>query len=376
MLQSKPRRSGNLRDTSELAPSNLRLREVFNEVEKAYDALWMENQELRHQLEHAKQQLAALQQSGAIERTGEAQVLIDQPDSNKKDKISASARVVQKKLEAAYKASTSKFAANYKHRTAESSIHRLYMQHRDGIWEVSSSYWPASHFIGSASADRKVRIWDTTTGSCLYVYKGHAGSVNSIRFGPIPGLVCSASGDGSCHVWRVTEPTAQQTSVTRDYFSDSDVLGERPLRPSKRVASSEDTRVASESSEHQIRPRSSSVGKSLAADLPRIERQTSHPTLAGQHGSVDGSLTNLEAMPPVTRSYTVSAAERVLAGGHQEPLSSADWLGSGDAIVTGSWDRTLKVWSVETGSVIATMTGVLKVFSFFSPCFDDIQNIK
>ncbi|CDW60216.1 WD repeat containing protein 37 [Trichuris trichiura] len=86
---------------------------------------------------------------------------------------------------------------------------RAFKGHRDGVWHIDAA---ASGVICSASADHTARIWCTETGACFAQYLGHEGSVNCARFAPTPIgngreiLVLSASGDQSAHVWKA--PTA------------------------------------------------------------------------------------------------------------------------------------------------------------------------
>eukprot|EP00042_Codosiga_hollandica_P025139 m.109729 g.109729 ORF g.109729 m.109729 type:complete len:453 (+) comp51780_c0_seq2:2794-4152(+) len=47
----------------------------------------------------------------------------------------------------------------------------------------------------------------------------------------------------------------------------------------------------------------------------------------------------------------------VLLKGHQGPVTSVDWLSKHDQIVSGSWDNTIRLWDVETGSMILTLQG-------------------
>jgi len=73
--------------------------------------------------------------------------------------------------------------------------------HKDGVWEVSISKM-GSPLIGTASADHTAIVWGMQSGRPLLQYKGHSGSVNSVRFHPNKELVLTSSGDSTAHIWQ------------------------------------------------------------------------------------------------------------------------------------------------------------------------------
>ena len=55
----------------------------------------------------------------------------------------------------------------------------------------------------------------------------------------------------------------------------------------------------------------------------------------------------------------VRTPQRTLAG-HNNVVTTAEWLNSGTQAVTASWDRTALVWDAETGSTIHTLSGAFQ----------------
>src|SRR5581483_11491375 len=53
----------------------------------------------------------------------------------------------------------------------------------------------------SAGADNDVRVWDTTTGECLHVLRGHTGSVFAAVFHPDGTRIASGSRDRAIRIW-------------------------------------------------------------------------------------------------------------------------------------------------------------------------------
>ena len=114
--------------------------------------------------------------------------------------------------------------------------------HTDGIWDISVCPWDnetQESIIASASADRTARIWAVESGRELVTLQGHKGSVNSVSFHPYERLVCTASGDKSCSVWRLPPDVFADFDRTEnvdaltcgDASGPNKRLGRKSLRP-------------------------------------------------------------------------------------------------------------------------------------------------
>ena len=59
--------------------------------------------------------------------------------------------------------------------------------------EVTAITWsPDGKFIDTGCADHTVRIWDVNTGNCLYIYRRHSATVNTLAVSPDGALIASA----------------------------------------------------------------------------------------------------------------------------------------------------------------------------------------
>ena len=101
----------------------------------------------------------------------------------------------------------------------EWSINKQMTGHTDGIWDIAVCRWENKEafchetLLASASADRTGRIWAVESGREVATLVGHKGSVNSICFHPYEALVCTASGDKSCNVWRLPPLAGQENEL-------------------------------------------------------------------------------------------------------------------------------------------------------------------
>uniref|UniRef100_A0A8C7N9T1 WD repeat-containing protein 37 n=3 Tax=Salmoninae TaxID=504568 RepID=A0A8C7N9T1_ONCKI len=274
---------------------------------------------------------------------------------------------LSQKLKTTYKASTSKIVSSFKATTSRAvcQLVKEYVGHRDGIWDLSVTRTQPV-VLGTASADHSAMLWSIETGKCLLKYLGHAGS---------------ASGDQTAHIWRYTVqlPTPQpvadisQTPCDDDIdFSDKDEAdgdGDGPNEcPSIRVSS---TTLRS----HQgvvIAADWLVGGKQVvtaswdrAANLYDVETSELVHSLTGHDQELTHCCTHPTQRLVVTSSRDTtfrlwdfrdpSIHSVNVFQGHTDTVTSAVFT-VGDNVVSGSDDRTVKVWDLKNmRSPIATI---------------------
>ncbi|KAL4228452.1 WD repeat-containing protein 37 [Mactra antiquata] len=218
---------------------------------------------------------------------------LDIPDGAGKT-AKRSASHISQKIKKSYIASTSKLVSSFRQATPAYSLVKTFRGHKDGVWEVNVSKMD-HHIIGTASADHTARIWNVDTGHCLLQYTGHQGSVNAIRFNPCKDLVVTTSGDGTAHIW------SPQVNLP-------------PPEPMKSHSSGED-------------------------DLDMSEKEDT-----------------ADEGPEILLKSTLRTPTRELIG-HTSVVIAADWLNTGEQVVTASWDRSGILFDAETGETVSTLTG-------------------
>ncbi|KAJ8272478.1 hypothetical protein GJAV_G00089560 [Gymnothorax javanicus] len=356
-------------------PLSLRnnLLDLFGQIEREFESLYIENLELRREIETLNERLA-----------GEGQP-IDGGDLTKgalKTKASHSTSQLSQKLKTTYKASTSKIVSSFKATTSRAvcQLVREYVGHRDGIWDLSiARIQPV--ILGTASADHSAMLWSIETGKCLLKYVGHAGSVNSLKFHPTEQMVLTASGDQTAHIWRymVQLPAPQpvtdisQPSCEEDVdFSDKDegdADGEGSSDcPTLRVActtlkSHQGVVIAADWLVGGKQAVTASWDR--AANLYDVETSELVHTLTGHDQELTHCCTHPTQRLVVTSSRDTtfrlwdfrdpSIHSVNVFQGHTDTVTSAVFT-VGDNVVSGSDDRTVKVWDLKNmRSPIATI---------------------
>ncbi|KAM7370140.1 hypothetical protein PAMP_011418 [Pampus punctatissimus] len=289
---------------------------------------------------------------------------------------------LSQKLKTTYKASTSKIVSSFKATTGSRALCQLlkeYVGHRDGIWDLSVTRTQPV-VLGTASADHSALLWSIETGKCLLRYAGHAGSVNSIKFHPTEQMALTASGDQTAHIWRymVQLPAPQpppDVSAPCDDDQDSsdreegEVDGEGPCEvPTVRVAT-----ATLKSHQGVVIAADWLVGGrqvvtaswDRAANLYEVETSELVHTLTGHDQELTHCCTHPTQRLVVTSSRDTtfrlwdfrdpSIHSVNVFQGHTDTVTSAVFT-VGDNVVSGSDDRTVKVWDLKNmRSPIATI---------------------
>ncbi|GFN78914.1 WD repeat-containing protein 37 [Plakobranchus ocellatus] len=299
----------------------------------------------------------------------EAHEAADYGAKNKKPQLS-------QRIKTTYKQSTSKLVSSFRQPHTAYTLVRHYRGHRDGVWEVSVSkcQHAGGQVIATASADHSGRIYSIETGACLLQYLGHRGSVNSVRFHPTQDLVLSASGDGTAHIWRAQMSSqSAPIDVTRSQSS-----GEEEPDSSEREDGAEDlpeylagyasnlVRGPTLEFAHHVEVVTAAdwlcqgsqvvtASWDRTASLADTETGEQVSSLCGH----DQELTDVHAHPTQRLVLTASKdttfrlwdmrGQAMLVNvfqGHTQQVNTAVFAcsSSADKVVSGSDDRTVKVW--------------------------------
>ncbi|KAL4624656.1 WD repeat-containing protein 37-like [Arapaima gigas] len=276
-------------------PMSLRnnLLDLFSQIEREFENLYIENIELRREIETLNERLAADGQT------------VDGADLVKgalKTKASHSTSQLSQKLKTTYKASTSKIVSSFKATTSRAvcQLVREYVGHRDGIWDVSASRLQPV-VLGTASADHSAALWSIETGKCVLKYLGHVGSdlgpgcshQNALVF-LTNNCASIASGDQTAHIWK-----------------------------------------------YMVQ---------LPAPVPVVDASGEDEVEFSDKDEADGDPDGSGDCP------TLRVASTALKS-HQGVVICADWLVGGKQVVTASWDRAANLYDVETSELVHSLTG-------------------
>jgi WD40 repeat protein/serine/threonine protein kinase len=269
--------------------------------------------------------------------------------------------------------------------------------------------------IVTGSADQTAKVWDAATGKCLFTLTGHSAAVRSVAFSPDGQRVVTGSEDKTAKVWDVVSrkvlytferhtagvlsvafsPDGQRIATVGydgakvfEAASGHELL---TLRGHGRfifsVAFSPDgQRIVTGSRDQMAKIWDAASGDAMftleghsddvtsvafSPDGQRIATGSADKTVKIWDATCGQDPLNLKATNPWTGVpiFTpTSGGPRILLS-HTAQISSVAYSPDGRRIVTGSFDRTAKVWDIASGKVLLTLEGHWDVITSvaFSP---------
>ena len=76
-------------------------------------------------------------------------------------------------------------------------------------------------FIASGSRDKTIKIWDVSTGQCLFTLTGHDNWIRGLSWHPGGKFLLSASDDKSIRIWDVAHKRCQKRLDAHTHFCTS-----------------------------------------------------------------------------------------------------------------------------------------------------------
>jgi len=249
--------------------------------------------------------------------------------------------------------------------------------HQDAV--QSLAFNTNGTILASCSSDMSIKLWDFNTFQCLKTIQGHDHSVSAIQFLPSNDVIVSCSRDKTLKMWDVASGYCQRTLQGHDqWVRQLDVSPDGGL-------------VASCSIDQTIKTWNAKTGECI-----RTYRDHEHvvETVAFSSLKADEFLDQLFRVSTATsedsegKSESSSSSSELIANlkknlaalnGPREEKKQAKRVG-GRYLVSGSRDRTIKIWDVESGECLRTLDGhdnwVKKVFfhpsgRFIVSCSDD-----
>ena len=208
--------------------------------------------------------------------------------------------------------------------------------HSDWVRSVAFSH--DSTRLASASGDRTVKIWDTSSSECLQTLEGHSGWVSSVAFSNDSTRLASASHDRTVKIWDTSSSECLQTLEGHSDWVRS-------------VAFSYDsTRLASASDDRTVKIWDTSSGECIQTLEGHSDQVRS---VAFLHDSTRLASASDDR---TVKIWDTSSGECIQTlEGHSDQVRSVAFLHDSTRLASASHDRTVKIWDTSSGECIQTL---------------------
>lgn len=223
--------------------------------------------------------------------------------------------------------------------------------------------------LASGSSDNTIRVWETSTSRCKALLKGHRSRIWDISATANGTLMASGSGDGTVRIWDTSKLVGANTNAPWPVRSGSergrdlvgDGRGSRLSHESARVLSKGQFTGVDElySNGSQVNSRDLDHELSAGAECKAVLYGHSNDVYAVRfHQS--GNAVVSGGYDRCVRLYDTATQQLLKTfNGHKSCISSIAFNARGNMIMTGSKDSTIKFWDIVSGLCVKTMSSHL-----------------
>ena len=215
---------------------------------------------------------------------------------------------------------------------------------------ASVAFSPDGATFLSGGEDSKLKLWNAATGQLLRMFEGHEGGVLSVAFSPDGARLLSGSQDKTVRLWNAT--TGETLRSLRGHKDEVKAVAFSP--DGERVLSGGgDTK--SKKGDTALKLWNASTGELL----PHFDENDQHQGLVWSVAfSKDGQFLLSGGYDRMLKLWNAAQGKRVWTyEGQADGLRSVAISRDGTRVATGAEDSTVRLWDAKTGSLLHALRG-------------------
>ncbi|BAY30077.1 WD-40 repeat-containing protein [Nostoc carneum NIES-2107] len=203
--------------------------------------------------------------------------------------------------------------------------------------------------LATGSGEKIIKTWDIHTNKYLQSLEGHLSEINTIAFSPNSKIMATGSVDRTVKLWDVATGKCLKTLQGRTDFVHS-------------VGFSCDGKILASGSQHEIRLWDFNSGQcltNLSVDqdwLYSLNLSPDGKLLACANLGNENHIIRLWQLESLPQGNICQTPDKILPG-HTDNIWAIAFSPDSKIIVSGSSDRTVKLWDSQTGQCLKTFSG-------------------
>jgi len=208
--------------------------------------------------------------------------------------------------------------------------------HMESVESIDFS--PDGKILASGGRDKIIKLWDVASGNEIRRLAGNGQNISDVQFSPDGKLLASASWDKTIKLWDMVTGKELRT------ISDAEATS---------IAFSPDGQTIAASGSEGIRIWKVSTGNAIKLLKEHSELADLVRTIAF---TADGRTLASGSLDDTIKLWDVETGKelRTLTG-HSSAVSSIAFSADGTLMISGSEDKTVRLWDVKTGQEIHTL---------------------
>ncbi|MGC1307851.1 MAG: WD40 repeat domain-containing protein [Phormidesmis sp.] len=207
------------------------------------------------------------------------------------------------------------------------------------------AFSPDGRWLASGTLKGAVKIWDWQAGRLVHTLSGHEDMVTSIAFTPDSQKIISGSGDRTLKVWQVNSGVRYLTVNTGQFVQ---AIALDPQNPQRVASAGLGRRIEIWNWQNQQLEKTSDR---FASSVYAVAWNPKQQQLAFSPDSNTNGQPNRQRNTVVLFDLIRDRLSNPLSG-HSDYISFLEFSPSGDTLLSGSWDRTIKLWNAQTGELV------------------------
>ncbi|KAF9087146.1 WD domain protein, partial [Mortierella sp. GBA35] len=242
-------------------------------------------------------------------------------------------------------------------------------------WVTTVSISPTNNMVASSGQDMTIRLWNTVTGTALYILRGHIAFVKAVSFSPSGHQLASCSGDHTVRLWDGLTGTPGR--ILSGHTQAILTLAYSPDKQQIATGSWDSTSHSTSSVEGvAISPGNSRAGSmrghlhrtdslSYSIDIVRPTFATAVDINSNDHTisfsvvacSSDGQVVATCSRDVARLHDAYTGTSKMELHGHTDSVTSLAFSPDNQLLVTGSYDRTVRIWKIQNGECEMVLEG-------------------